>query len=85
MEQNSVFQRPMVVVVNEARQELITVINHYLRDEQIPCFILEPIVKELYTELKLNADKEYEQGLALVKQQEQARIQTENDKLKGEE
>lgn len=85
MEQNSVFRRPLVVVINEARQELVAAINHYLRDEQVPCFILEPIVKELYTELKLNADKEYEQGLALVKQQEQARIQTENDKLKGEE
>jgi hypothetical protein len=79
MASNTTPQRPMVVVVNEARQTLITTLNRYLRDEQIPCFILEPIVKELYTELKLNADRELEQGYQLMQQP-----QTKQD-IKGEE
>lgn len=68
MEQNQTPQRPMVVVINEARQELIATINRYLRDEQVPCFILEPIVKDLYTELKLNAERELEQGYKMMQQ-----------------
>lgn len=79
MAPNTTPQRPMVVVVNEARQTLIATLNRYLRDEQIPCFILEPIVKDLYTELKLNADRELEQGYQLIQQQ-----QTKQD-IKGEE
>jgi uncharacterized phage-associated protein len=74
MEQNTnvAVQKPLVVLYNEARQDLIALLNHYLRDEQIPSFILEPIVKELYTELKLNADQELQQGYQTMKSQKKA-------------
>lgn len=72
MEQQSTapVQKPLVVICDQARKDLINLVNHYLRNEQLPCFILEPYVKEIYTELKLNAEHELEQGYNLMKQEQ---------------
>ncbi len=49
-------EKPTVLVAEEIRQSIIDLLNN----SKLPAFILEPILKEIYTDLKVAKNKEYE-------------------------
>lgn len=42
--------KPICLTLEDCKTELITVINRY-RKAGLPCFLLEPIMKDLYTQV----------------------------------
>jgi hypothetical protein len=57
--------KPLVIKLREAKTRFTESVNESLRDG-IPCYLLEPIVKELLEQVKKVADEEFERA---VKQQ----------------
>lgn len=50
-------KKPICLTLEECKMELVTVINRY-RQAGVPCFLLEPIMKDLYTQVAgLKADE----------------------------
>lgn len=58
--------KPLVIQLREAKANITESVNAALR-EGIPCYLLEPIVKELLDQVKRAAEAEFERA---VKQQE---------------
>ena len=54
--------KPIVVAKEEARTSLVSTINDIISVYQLPFFILEPIMKDIYNEVVRKADLEYKQA-----------------------
>lgn len=68
--------KPLVIQLREAKASFIECANNALR-EGIPCYLLEPIIAELHTQISASAQAEYEQA-----QMQLAREQVEEDAKK---
>jgi uncharacterized phage-associated protein len=49
-------QKPDIIVELEVREKLIRFISEQLQTTQIPMYRLEPIVKEIYNDIKIQAN-----------------------------
>ena len=54
--------KPIIIAKEEVRVELVSVINDIISTYQLPFFILEPIVKDVYNEIARKAELEYKQA-----------------------
>ena len=54
--------KPIVIAKEEARTSLVSTINDIISVYQLPFFILEPIVKDVYNEIARKAELEYKQA-----------------------
>lgn len=54
--------KPTVVAKEEARTTLVSTINDIISIHQLPFFVLEPIVKDIYNEIARKAELEYKQA-----------------------
>ena len=54
--------KPIVIAKEEARTSLVSTINDIISIYQLPFFILEPIMKDIYNEVARKADLEYKQA-----------------------
>lgn len=54
--------KPIIIAKEEARVELVSVVNDIISTYQLPFFILEPIVKDVYNEIARKAELEYKQA-----------------------
>lgn len=50
--------RPLVIMLDDAKTELTQCINHLLNDYNLPCYLIEPILADMYTQVKAGANKE---------------------------
>lgn len=57
---NQNIQKPLVIELNEAKIELTQSINNVLRQRKLPCYLVEPILAELYSQVKEGARNELE-------------------------
>ena len=64
-------QKPIILEMDEAKQELIQCVNDILQRHRLNCYLIEPMFAELYAEVKASAQRE----LAQAKSQEAARQQ----------
>lgn len=62
MEEN---QKPFILEIDEAKQEIIQVINNAIQVHKLPCCILDMILSEISSQVKEGAKQE----LAIAKQQ----------------
>jgi len=51
--------KPDIIIENEARQMIANGINYTIQQTGISMLRLEPILKEMYNEVKVQAEKEY--------------------------
>lgn len=51
--------KPDIIIENEARQMIANGINYTIQQTGIPMLRLEPILKEMYNEVKVQAEQEY--------------------------
>ena len=58
--------RPLILDVNDTKQTLIQTINDAINVKKIPCFMLEPFLSELLSQVRTGAQEE----LARARQQE---------------
>jgi hypothetical protein len=66
-------QKPIILEMDEAKQELIQCANDIMRKHGLNCYLMEPTFAELYAEVKAEAKRE----LAQAKVNEAARKQME--------
>ena len=60
---------PLIVRMDEAKKSIVDFINDIMQQHQLPCYLLEPMISEIYTGIKEGANNELEL----------ARKQMEND------
>lgn len=57
-------QRPIILRMDEAKQELIQCVNDILTRHNLPCYLIEPTFSELYAQIKASARNEIAQARA---------------------
>lgn len=56
--------KPLILELDEAKQELIQSVNDIMAKHGINCYLLEPTFAELYAEMKISAQRELAQAKA---------------------
>ena len=51
-------QKPLILELDEAKQELIQCVNDVLRKHGLNCYLIEPMFAELYAQVKASAQNE---------------------------
>lgn len=64
MEENKI-QKPIILEMDEAKAEIIQVINNAIQARKIPCYMLDMILSEISAQIKEGAKNE----LTMLKQQ----------------
>lgn len=59
-------RRPLILEVDDAKQQIFQTINEAIQVRGIPCVILEPILNDILTQVRLRAREE----LTIAKQHE---------------
>ena len=57
-------QKPIILEIDEAKQELVQCVNDILRNHGLNCYLIEPAFAELYSQIKATAQKELAQARA---------------------
>lgn len=58
-------QKPIILEMDEAKLEIIQVINKAIQVRKLPCYLLLPIIENIYREMQAGAQNE----LAMARQQ----------------
>lgn len=57
-------QRPIILEIDEAKQELIQCVNEILFKHRLSCYLIEPMFAEIYMQIQANARNEIAQAKA---------------------
>lgn len=60
-------QRPIILEMDEAKQELVQCVNDILARHRLSCYLIEPMFAELYEQIKASAQNELAQARAQFK------------------
>ena len=71
-------QKPLILRMDEAKQELTQCANDILQKHGLNCYLIEPMFAELYAQIKATAQNELAQARTQMKQV------AENSAPKGE-
>lgn len=61
-------EKPLVLRIESAKQRLIDGLNAVLAEEELPCFLVEPIIADLHEQVSRSARREYEQAVRTEKE-----------------
>lgn len=59
-------QKPIILEMDEAKQELIQCVNDILVRHRLSCYLIEPMFAELYAQIKASAQNELAQARAQI-------------------
>lgn len=63
-------ERPLILEIEEAKNELIQCVNKIMQEHQLPCYFIEPVLKDIYIQIQNGAKNELETAKAqMIKQQ----------------
>ena len=68
MEKNT--QKPLIVEIEEAKQEITEAINEALKRHNLPCYFIDPILSLLVLQVKDGAKSELEMAKAQMDEKE---------------
>ena len=57
-------QKPIILEMDEAKQELVQCVNDILSRHRLSCYLIEPMFAELYAQIKASAQNELAQARA---------------------
>ena len=57
-------QRPIILEMDEAKQELVQCVNEILMRHKLSCYLIEPMFAELYSQIQASARNELAQARA---------------------
>ena len=63
-------QKPLVLEMDEAKQELVQCVNGILQSHGLSCYLIEPMFAELYAQIKASAQNELAQARAQIAEQQ---------------
>lgn len=58
-------QKPFILEIDEAKSEMIQCVNNVIQVHKLPCYLLLPIIENIYKEVQIGAQNE----LAMARQQ----------------
>lgn len=59
-------QKPIILEMDEAKQELVQCVNDILSRHRLSCYLIEPMFAELYSQIKASAQNEVAQARAAM-------------------
>lgn len=59
---------PLIVKMDEAKTSIVTLINDIMQQKQLPCYLLEPMMAEIYAQIREGAKSELEMAKKQVEQ-----------------
>ena len=62
-------QKPIILEMDEAKQELVQCVNDMLSRHRLSCYLIEPMFAELYAQIKASAQNELTQARAQAAQE----------------
>ena len=63
-------QKPVILSIEEAKQELVQCVNNIVANHRLPLYFLEPVFADLYGQIKAGAQNELAQARAQMATQE---------------
>jgi hypothetical protein len=76
--------KPLVIQIREVKANIIECINEAIRDG-LPCFLLEPIIAEVHSQISGSAQAEYEQAQAEYEQAQKTPTHQETKNERGDD
>ena len=55
-----IMNTPLIVKMERAKTSIVEFVNNIMQQEQLPCYLLEPTISEIYTQIKEGARNELE-------------------------
>ena len=52
--------KPLVIRIKEAERQIISCVNAVMREQSLPCYLVEPIIEKVYRQTVEAARGEYE-------------------------
>ena len=68
-------QKPIILEMDEAKQELVQCINGILERHRLSCYLIEPMIAELYAQIKASAQQELAQARAQMAERNAMQMQ----------
>ena len=65
--------KPLVLEMDEAKQELVQCVNDILQRHGLNCYLIEPMFAELHTQIKTSAQNELAKARAQVAEMQMAK------------
>ena len=59
MEKNK-SQRPLILEIEETKAEIIDCVNNAMKSRNLPCYFVEPIIADIYAQVREGAKNELE-------------------------
>ena len=50
---------PLVLRLREAKESIVSAVNAAIKEQGLPCFLLEPIIAEVHNQVSAEATREY--------------------------
>lgn len=61
---------PLVIRLKEAEQKIISCVNSVMREQSLPCYLVEPIIEKVYRQTVEAARNEYENAKLCLAEKE---------------
>ena len=65
-----IMNTPLIVKMERAKTSIVEFVNNIMQQEQLPCYLLEPTISQIYTQIKEGARNELE----MAKQQKKDEV-----------
>ena len=69
-------KKPLILEIEDAKAELVNCVNHILKHHGLNCYLIEPLVADLYSQIQAGAQNELAQARA---QMEAAKVASSNE------
>lgn len=60
---------PLILRIEEARKILVDAVNAVIKEQNLPCFLIEPIIAEVHASISDGVGRERESALMQVAQE----------------
>jgi hypothetical protein len=57
---NVMNKRPLVLRLREAKENILAAVNAAIKEQDLPCYLIEPIIAEMHNQVSASAMREYE-------------------------
>ena len=54
--------KPLVLRLREAKESIFAAVNAAIKEQGLPCYLLEPILAEAHSQVSAEAQREYERA-----------------------
>ena len=63
-------ETPLILRIEEARKIIVGAVNTAIKEQNLPCFLIEPIIAEVHASINEGAAQEREKALRQVAEKE---------------